>query len=114
MALQGMRFFACHGYYTEEQLIGNEYFVDIETQFDVAHDGGDDISATVNYERLFSIAERQMKEPRKLIETVAHGILKDICQEFAFLKNIRVYIYKMHPALNGEVKNSLVELTYTA
>lgn len=114
VAIQGARFFAFHGYYPEEQVIGSEFMLDLEVEFFVTGDGQDEIGSTVNYETLFSIASRQMKEPRKLLETVAHAILDDVLKENSSLQRVRVSISKMHPPLPGEVKNSLVELIYHA
>ena len=112
VALQGARFFAFHGLYGEEQLTGSEFIVDVETELEVFNRGNDEISRTVNYERLFEIISNQMKNPRKLLESVAHAMLEDIRHEFISVKNIRVSIRKVNPPLSGEVENSLVELVF--
>ena len=112
VALQGIRFFAFHGFYPEEQILGCEFIVDIDTELEVYGSGNDNISHTVNYERLFTIAKTEMEIPRKLIETVAHGILEKVRHEFLAVKNIRISIRKMHPPLAGQVENSLIELIF--
>ena len=112
VCLVDIRFFSYHGFYPEEQVLGNEFMLDIETELEVFVPGGDELSNTVNYERLFEIASEEMKTPRKLLETVAHSILEQIRHEFLAVKNIRVSIRKMHPPLAGEVKNSLIELIF--
>jgi dihydroneopterin aldolase len=112
VSLEGVRFYAYHGFYPEEQVLGTEFIVDIDTEMEVYMAGGDDISSTVNYERLFQIVSDEMRTPKKLIETVAHGILQQIRHEFLAVKNIRVVIRKMHPPLKGDVRNSAIELTF--
>ena len=112
VALQEIRFFAYHGFYPEEQLTGNEYLVDIETEMIVSGKGDEDISLTVNYERLFEIAREEMRIPRKLLETVACGMLERVRQEFLSVQSVRVAIRKLNPPVGGEVKNSLVELQF--
>lgn len=112
VALQGIRFFAYHGFYPQEQILGCSFLVDIDTETEVFGSGNDDINHTVNYERLFKIAKDEMEVPRKLIETVAHGILDRIRHEFLVVKTIRISIRKMHPPLAGQVENSLIELTF--
>ena len=112
ISLEGIRFFAFHGFYPEEQVLGCEFIVDIDTELEVYGNGNDDINHTVNYERLFAIAKSEMENPRKLIETVAHGILEKIRHEFLAVKCIRVVIRKMHLPLAGQVKNSLIELVF--
>jgi len=113
VALEGVRFFAYHGFYPEEQLTGNEFIVDIETEFPVSNDGNDDLANTVNYERLFEIASVEMQETRKLLETVAHGILNKISEEFPFVQLVKVSIRKMHLPVKGEVGNSLIQLIFS-
>ncbi|MBC7914838.1 MAG: dihydroneopterin aldolase [Pyrinomonadaceae bacterium] len=112
VALHGVRFFSYHGYYPEEQILGNEFVLDIETEMEVYAHGNDDLGQTVNYERLFEIASSEMKAPRKLLETVAHSILEKIRHEFLAVKNIRVSIRKMNPPLAGQVDSSLIELIF--
>jgi 7,8-dihydroneopterin aldolase/epimerase/oxygenase len=112
VALQGARFFAFHGFYSEEQLTGSEFIVDVETELEVFNDGNDDISQTVNYEKLYNIIAIQMKRPHKLLESVAHAILEDIRHEFISVKNIHIAIRKVNPPLGSEVKNALVELAF--
>lgn len=113
VSLEGVRFFAYHGFYPEEQVLGTEFIVDVDTELEVFTSGDDEISNTVNYERLFLIISAEMQRPRKLLETVAHGILAEIRHEFLAVKNIRVLIRKMHPPLGGEVKSSSIEVTYS-
>jgi len=112
VALESVRFFAFHGFYPEEQLIGNEFIVDIVTEMPVTNDGGDNLENTVNYERLHQIAESEMKATKKLLETVAHAILNKVIAEFPFIERVEVSIRKMALPLKGEVKNSLIKLTY--
>ncbi|HEY1025375.1 MAG TPA: dihydroneopterin aldolase [Sphingobacteriaceae bacterium] len=112
VALQEIRFFAYHGFYPQEQKIGNEFLLDIETEMDVTGKGDEDISLTVNYERLFEIAREEMEKPRRLLETVAYSILEKIRMEFLSVKTVRIALRKLNPPVPGEVKNSLVELNF--
>lgn len=110
VGLQGIRFFAYHGFYPMEQILGNEFFVDIEVAFEVTESGEDNLEKTVNYEQLYQIAMSEMNKTKKLIETVAHEILKRIQEKFTFVKTSRVVIRKMQPAIQGEVNQSFVDL----
>jgi dihydroneopterin aldolase len=113
IALQGARFFAFHGFYEEEQVVGSEFIANVETSLDGFATGHDDISRTVNYEVLYDIVSEEMKSPRKLIESVAYSILERIRLEFISVKYIKVSIQKLNPPLSGEVKHSLVELEFS-
>lgn len=113
VGLEGIQFYAYHGFYPEEQKVGNNFLVDIETEMLVKENISDDLSSTLNYETLFEIAETHMKVPVKLLETVAHQILKEIVLKLPAVEHVKVSIRKLNLPVKGEVKSSLVELTYT-
>jgi len=107
--LNGAEFFAFHGYYPEEQLLGGIFLVDISVSFEPATDlAEDEIGNTVNYEQLYNIACDEMKITHKLIETVGQAISGAIKHKFPFVKNTRVAIQKINPPLKGKVGHSSV------
>jgi dihydroneopterin aldolase len=113
IALNAVDFFAHHGYYPEEQKLGARFIVDIQVDFDEPKMmSEDEIGNTVNYERLHQIAAAQMKIPRKLIETVAGGIMDDIKKDHPNLNSIIVTIKKLNPPLGHKVASSSVTLNY--
>lgn len=112
VALKDVRFYAFHGFYPEEQLIGSVFYLDIAAECDAATNLNDDLSQTLNYERLFTIAKQEMNKTAKLIETVAQNILNQITKDFPQVHTAQVSIRKMNPPLSGEVGQSQVTLTF--
>jgi dihydroneopterin aldolase len=113
IALHDAEFFAWHGFYPEEQLLGNRFMVDIEVGFTpVADLSEDDIGHTINYEQLYTIAYEEMKITRKLIETVAQAIIDEVKTQFPFVEHIHIAIKKLNPALKGKVAYSSVVINY--
>ena len=113
VALKDVRFFAFHGFYPEEQLIGSVFYVDIETAFKTYGSAHDELAKTLNYETLFQIAQEAMNKTSRLIETVAEQILNRLIQGFPELLTIKVRIRKMNPPLPGEVGYSQVVLNWS-
>lgn len=112
IALHGAAFFAYHGFYPEEQKLGNKFIVDIEVDFVPENYLNDDkIGNTVDYEQVHDIACEQMKYTRKLIETVAQAIADDIKALYPLVINIRVTIKKLNPPLKGRVDYSSILIT---
>ncbi len=111
VALQEVRFFAYHGFYPEEQILGSSFLLDVEVEFK-NEDVEDDISNTVNYEKLYFILAEEMKQPRKLLETLVQEMIEKIRADFPFLETVKVGIKKLNPPLPCEVKYSLVEITW--
>ncbi|MDB5285332.1 MAG: dihydroneopterin aldolase [Mucilaginibacter sp.] len=113
VALEGAEFFAYHGFYPEEQLLGTRFFVDVKVSFNTKNALNDDkIDNTVNYEVLYSIVQTEMEHPRKLIETVVQAIIDKVVNNFPFISEVVVTIKKMNPPFNGPVKNSAVTISY--
>lgn len=113
VALHGAEFFAKHGYYPEEQLLGCKFLVDIVVDFTPADElKKDRLANTVNYEQLYLIAYQQMQHPRKLIETLGQVILDDIKTAYPYIEKAEVTIKKMHPPMPGPVNHTSVSITY--
>ncbi|MDB5124265.1 MAG: dihydroneopterin aldolase [Mucilaginibacter sp.] len=108
ISLHGAEFFAYHGFYPEEQILGNRFIVDIEVDYNFGNKDDDDISNTVDYEQLYNIANEQMKQTRKLIETVANAMANEIKAQFPLTDKVTVSIKKLNPALSGKVDYSRV------
>ena len=112
IAIKGAEFFAYHGFYPEEQKIGNKFIVDVEVSFKPLSNLKDDkIANTVDYEQLYRIVTETMKRTMKLIETVAQAIADKIKEQFPFVDHIKVTIKKMNPPFNGKVEYSSIVIS---
>ncbi len=112
VALTDLRFYAYHGYYPEEQVLGNEFMVTMEVRFDRQGEIGDELDRTVNYETLYNIAKAEMQAPRKLLETVAEAIMGRVQQEFPFVHEVAISICKCNPPFGGDRGNATVTLLW--
>ena len=113
VALRDVKFFALHGYYAEEQLIGNHFLVNMTVTFMPAEDS-EALQHTVNYEVLNTIMGDEMQKTQKLLETVVKNMLNSVLKAFPFLLTAEVGIKKLNPCMPGEVGHSFVQLHYTA
>ena len=111
IALEGMEFFAFHGYYDEEQKIGNKYGVDLFIKTDLhAAAEADDLHKTINYEVLYKLVLEEMKVPARLLEHLGHRIIDRVYGKFPHLKQVKVNIYKFNPPLGGICHKAKVTL----
>ncbi|MCB0706046.1 MAG: dihydroneopterin aldolase [Saprospiraceae bacterium] len=111
ISLEGMQFYAYHGYYKEERIIGGEYIVDVYITTDVRKAAvKDDLANTINYETIYTICQMVMDEPAKLIETVAEKISLKIKHLYNNIKEMKVRVRKLNPPLNGPVAQAYVEV----
>lgn len=113
VALREVRFFSPIGFYEEEQVVGNEFFVNVEVTFPFQNSDAEDLSNTVNYEELYQILVEVMTPKRKLLESALEDMLDLIVKKYSFTESIRVSIRKINPPFGGDLANSEVTLTYT-
>jgi hypothetical protein len=65
IAIEGMQFYAHHGFYKEEQVIGGQYEVDVYMNTDIEGAATTDrLEMTVNYERVYGIVKEVMTNNR--------------------------------------------------
>jgi len=111
IALEGLEFFAFHGYYDEEQKIGNKYGVDLHLKTDLHAAGASDkLAATDNYEVLYRLVLAEMQLPARLLEHLAHRILDRIMSEFPQVRRGQVSVSKFNPPLGGICHRARVTL----
>lgn len=103
-----MQFYAFHGYFKEENVVGGNYVVDVEIDFPF-EEKGDVLNETVDYTQVYSIVARHMQQPAKLIEFVACEIKKEL--QIRFPKGVfLVRVSKIAPPVGGPIGRTYVEV----
>lgn len=111
VSLEGMEFFARHGFYAEEQKLGNRYGVDISVEAAIETAAYDDqITGTVNYEVLYRIVREEMEKPSRLLEHVAGRIIERVFRDLPAIHSVEVSISKFNPPVGGICERSRVRL----
>lgn len=114
ITLRNCAFFARHGVYSEEEVLGQRFFVD--AVIDV--DGGasienDDLEGTVDYGKAFKVIEGIILGKRKyLIESLALEVAKSLCEKFNMIKQVEITIRKPNAPVQGVLENIEVSLVY--
>ena len=110
--LEGLDFFAYHGYFAEEQKIGNRYTVtlQVEVDFNKAAEN-DELKETIDYSDLYTIVKLEMNTPSKLMEHIARNIIISIYKQYKKELNIEIKISKHNPSIGGLSAVSSVIMT---
>lgn len=110
IAIEGMQFYAYHGYYKEERKKGNYFVVDVYLDLDFTKAGREDgIRHSVNYEKVYNLCARRMERTRKLLESVCVELAELLHRKYPEVKKTRVRISKLHPPLAGPSQRFYVE-----
>ncbi|GAA4375659.1 dihydroneopterin aldolase [Hymenobacter koreensis] len=111
ISLEGLEFFAFHGYYDEEQKIGNKYGVDLKVRTNLYRAGSTDkLPETVNYEVLYKLVFEEMQAPARLLEHLAHRIIDRVMHELPHVRRVEVSVSKFNPPLGGICHRARVTL----
>jgi dihydroneopterin aldolase len=110
--IDGMRFYAFHGHFESEQIVGNDFAINlkIETDCDAAA-FSDNLVDALNYQSAYEIVKKEMEKPSHLLENVAKRILDSLYDNFSSIKNASVKISKMNPPMGGEIEKVSVTMS---
>jgi len=103
--LEGMEFFAFHGCFKEEQIIGTKFTVDLQVTTDTAaSEISDHLTDTTDYVGLYRCVKKEMEIKSHLLEHVAHRIVTAICKEFPAIDALELKISKLNPPMGGKMQ----------
>lgn len=109
--IENMEFFAYHGCFHEEQIIGNKFIVNIELDYDTRKaEISDKLEDTINYQKIYKMIEEEMNIKSYLIEHIAHRIIERIYANFNNINHIKIKLSKLHPPVGGKVSNVSIEI----
>ncbi len=103
--LEEMEFYAYHGCFKEEQVVGNRFLVKVslETDCTIAAES-DNITDALNYVSVYEIVREQIMQNSHLLEHLNKRIIDGIYKQFPQLKKATVKVSKMNPPMGGQMK----------
>ncbi len=109
--LEEMEFYAYHGCFKEEQVIGNRFLVDLEADVDTSGaEASDRLQDTLNYQALYMEIKQAMTAKSHLLEHLARRILDALATKFPQIRRAKLKISKMNPPIGGKMRCVSVEL----
>ena len=112
VSLEGMEFYAHHGYYEEERKIGNKYSVDVKMELNVDLAAKEDkLEGTVDYEQVYQLISKVMFKEAALLEYLANLIIELLTSKFPQVKKVWVKVSKYNPPIEGLCHRAVVELS---
>ncbi|MEI7492372.1 MAG: dihydroneopterin aldolase [Bacteroidota bacterium] len=105
ISLDGMEFFAYHGCFKEEQLIGTRFIVDLSVETDTtAAELSDHLQDTVNYVTLYNAVKTEMEQKSHLLEHVSARIIHSLGTKFPVITGLELKVSKLNPPVGGKMK----------
>ncbi|MDD2242554.1 MAG: dihydroneopterin aldolase [Bacteroidales bacterium] len=111
--LVDMEFFARHGCFDEEQMIGNKFLVNLKVNGDFRKAAASDkVEDTLDYQELYKVVKEEMEKPSKILENVCKRILDSLTKKFPQITKAEVTVDKLNPPLGGKLYASSVTANY--
>ncbi|MCK4745967.1 MAG: dihydroneopterin aldolase [Bacteroidales bacterium] len=107
IVIEEMEFYAFHGHYREEQIVGNRFLVDLELETNLEIPArSDQLDDAVNYQLAYQLIRKEMRRKKSnLLENIAKRILDALYAEMEGIEKATVRIRKMHPPMGGPIKS---------
>lgn len=103
--LEGMEFYAYHGHFTEEQIVGNKFIIDLSVETDIkSASATDNLEDALDYQKLYFVIQQEMQTKSYLLENIANRISSRIMQEFTQVFSLRLKVSKLNPPLGGKIE----------
>lgn len=111
--LSDLRFHAYHGVFPQETKVGNEFVVNLAVRFPFHSDILDDnIDRSVSYADIYQIVDSEMKNSKKLLETVAANIADRISRRWPQINSGFITICKSTPPITSITGTAEVTLFF--
>ena len=109
--LENMSFYAFHGCFEQEQIIGTHFRVDLVFEYNssVAEES-DSIQDAVNYLSVYQTIKELFATPSHLLESLTRRILDTLMQEYPQMEYCKVKVTKLNPPLGGKLYGVCVTL----
>ena len=103
--LEEMEFYAYHGCFKEEQVVGNRFTVNVWIGTDVLNPSQtDSIHDALNYVTVYEIVKDEINQKSHLLEHLTGRILDAIYHRFPEVDSVKVKVAKVNPPMGGQMK----------
>ena len=111
--MEGIEFYAFHGYSDQERTVGNTFYIDLELQADLFKAmTTDNLEDTVSYADIYETLKKEMAVPSRLLEHVAGRIVNTLFAGYPAIDRIRIKVTKQTPPMGGQIKKTGVSFTF--
>jgi len=104
--LEGLEFYAYHGCFEAEKIVGNKFLVYVSMEYvaDLPSES-DNIKDALNYQRAYELIKAEVMKDSHLLEHVCKRILDVLYANFPELKHAKVKVSKLNPPMGGRIEN---------
>jgi len=112
LILDNMEFYAHHGHFNEEQIIGGRFSVTLVIDTDVEKAAeSDDLTDALDYSKVYETVRSEMGKPSRLLEHLAKRIADSVHSMSGSITGLSVTVSKLNPTIGGPMSKFSVVYT---
>lgn len=109
--LENLVFYANHGVFPQETVVGNVFYVDLKLYIDMEKAAkSDDLNDTVSYADIYNDVKNEMMIPSKLLEHAAYRIISRLKGKYGAIESVEIKLSKRNPPIGGQMDCASVVL----
>lgn len=112
ISIEGMEFYAYHGHFKEEQIVGNKFLVDIDIYTNCSAAGkSDNLKDALDYQKVYTLIKLEMSKKSFLLENICSRILDKLYEKFDNIEKAQIKISKINPPMGGQIQKVSITLS---
>lgn len=109
--LENIKIFAYHGFFTQENDVGNFFILNIKLEvMDCSSLESDCLLDTISYADVYQIMKEEMAINAKLLEHVGWRIIKHLKNKYNNIETVELKITKQSPPIEGVIGSASILL----
>ena len=111
ITLSRLTFYAYHGVMPQEQVVGNEFYIDLRIKVNMEHSAlTDELVDTVSYADVFQSVKSEMDIPSKLLEHAVARVVQRLFDDYSQIEEVQIKLAKRNPPMGADVDSAGVEM----
>lgn len=109
--IEGMEFYAYHGHFEEEQIVGGKFIVDIIIDTDTEKAAkSDSLEDALDYQAIYKDIKVEMETTSYLLENITNRIMDRLFKNYNSIQRVILTVSKLNPPVGGKVNKVSIRL----
>jgi len=110
--IEGMEFYAYHGHFIQEQVVGNKFLVNVSIETNCSKAGkSDNLKDALDYQKVYTLIKEEMYTKSFLLENICQRILDRLYANFNNIEKATIKVSKINPPMGGQIEKVSISMS---
>ncbi|MBN2261443.1 MAG: dihydroneopterin aldolase [Prolixibacteraceae bacterium] len=110
--IEGMEFYAYHGHFIQEQVVGNKFLVNVAIETNCSKAGNsDNLKDALDYQKVYTLIKEEMQTKSFLLENICQRILDRLYDNFNNIDKATIKVSKINPPMGGQIEKVSISMS---